>query len=64
MAMRLLSTLLTSFVQQGALHVTHANGQRVTYGGRRPGPQVAVRFHDARTERAIALNPELAAAEA
>ena len=62
--MRLLSGLLKSFVQKGTLHVTHADGERVTYGGRQPGPEIALRFHDKRSERAIFFNPELAAAEA
>jgi cyclopropane-fatty-acyl-phospholipid synthase len=62
--MRLLSGLLRSFVSKGTLHVTHANGQQVTYGGTVPGPEVRLRFHDAKAERAIFFNPELAAAEA
>ncbi len=62
--MRLLSGLLKSFVQKGTLHVTHADDERVTYGGRQPGPEVALRFHDKKAERAIFFNPELAAAEA
>lgn len=62
--MRLLSGLLRSFVGKGTLHVTHADGQRVTYGGTAPGPEVSLRFHDAKAERAIFFNPELAAAEA
>lgn len=62
--MRLLSGLLRSFVSKGTLHVAHANGDRVTYGGVEPGPEVSLRFHDARAERAIFFNPELAAAEA
>ncbi|MFK7791378.1 MAG: class I SAM-dependent methyltransferase [Devosiaceae bacterium] len=62
--MRLLSGLLKSFVQKGTLRVTHANGQTAIYGGKEPGPEVALTFHDAKAERAIFLNPELAAAEA
>ncbi len=60
----MLSGLLKSFVQVGTLEVTHANGQTTTYGGKAPGPQVSARFHSAKAERAIFLNPELAAAEA
>lgn len=62
--MRLISGLLRSFVHKGTLHVTHANGQRVTYGGTEPGPEVSLRFQDAKAERAIFFNPELAVAEA
>lgn len=62
--MRLISGLLRSFVSKGTLHVTHANGQNVTYGGTAPGPEVRLRFLDAKAERAIFFNPELAAAEA
>lgn len=62
--MRLLSGLLRSFVQKGTLHVTHANGEEVTYGGQEDGPVVTLRFDNAKAERAIFFNPELAAAEA
>ena len=62
--MPLLSGLLKQFVKKGTLHAVHANGERIKYGGREPGPEVTVRFHSTRAERAIALNPELAAAEA
>lgn len=62
--MPILSSLLLKFVRKGTLQVTHANGQHITYGGTEPGPEVALRFHDAKAERAIFFNPELAAAEA
>eukprot|EP00752_Nemacystus_decipiens_P019657 g17713.t1 len=62
--MRLLSGLLRSFVQKGTLHVKHANGEEVTYGGQEDGPVVTLRFENTKAERAIFFNPELAAAEA
>ena len=61
--MRLLSGLLRRFVQNGTLHVTDAAGGRHTFGGTRPGPEVALRFHTPAIERRLFFNPELAAAE-
>jgi cyclopropane-fatty-acyl-phospholipid synthase len=61
---RLLSRLLTRFVQVGTLRVTDADGGAHTFGGRVPGPEVAVRLHDRGLQRRLALNPELYAGEA
>ena len=62
--MRLLSNLLGDFVQNGSLRVADANGRAHAFGGRRPGPSVAVRLHDPRLHRRLFLNPELHAGEA
>ena len=62
--MRLLSRLLTPFIQVGTLELIDANGGNHTFGGRQAGPIVTVRLHDARLHTKLALNPELYAAEA
>jgi cyclopropane-fatty-acyl-phospholipid synthase len=62
--MRLLSGLLTRFVQVGQLLVTDAHGKQHAFGVAGTGPTVAIRFTDARVANEIFLNPELRAAEA
>jgi cyclopropane-fatty-acyl-phospholipid synthase len=62
--MRLLTSLLSSFVRNGSLTVIAADGTSHRFGGNAPGPDVTVRLHDAALERSLALNPELAAGEA
>lgn len=57
--MRLLSALLSKFVQNGTLRVINANGELTTFGARRPGPLVTMRLHDKALHTRIALNPEL-----
>ena len=62
--MRLLSGLLKTFVQKGKLSVYDADGTLHVFGDTEPGPDVALRLHDKKIERALFFNPELAAAEA
>ena len=62
--MRMLSSLLGSFIRNGKLHLVAADGSTHLFGGRAPGPEVEVRLHDAGLHRRLALNPELAAGEA
>lgn len=63
-SMRLLTSLLTSFVRNGSLTVIAADGVSHRFGGQAPGPEVTVRLHDAALEWKLALNPELVAGEA
>jgi cyclopropane-fatty-acyl-phospholipid synthase len=62
--MRMLSSLLGSFIRNGKLHLVAADGSTHLFGGHAPGPEVEVRLHDAGLHRRLALNPELAAGEA
>ncbi|MFQ3623361.1 MAG: class I SAM-dependent methyltransferase, partial [Acetobacteraceae bacterium] len=62
--MRLLSSLLNRFVQNGTLDLVTADGATHRFGGRAPGPEVEVRLADRALERSLALNPELVAGEA
>jgi len=62
--MRLLSHLLSRFVEKGSLTVLSARGVRTVFGAGVDGPRVTVRLTDEKVERELFLNPELAAAEA
>ena len=62
--MKLLPHLLNRFVQNGRLTVIDHDGTRQSFGSGRDGPDVTIRFTDARVERDIFFNPELKAAEA
>ncbi|MFG1214145.1 cyclopropane-fatty-acyl-phospholipid synthase family protein [Xanthobacter flavus] len=62
--MRLLSHLLSRFVEKGQLTVITADGQRYVFGSGKDGPSVTVRMHDKKLERDLFFNPELVAAEA
>ncbi|MEW6121476.1 MAG: cyclopropane-fatty-acyl-phospholipid synthase family protein [Pseudomonadota bacterium] len=62
--MRLLSHLLSRFVEKGSLTVITVKGQRVVFGSGQDGPKVTVRFMDEKLERDLFFNPELTAAEA
>ncbi|MCW3476196.1 SAM-dependent methyltransferase [Limobrevibacterium gyesilva] len=62
--MRLLSNLLTKFVQNGTLRLVAADGESHLFGGKRPGPVVTIRLHDPALHRKLFLNPELHAGEA
>jgi cyclopropane-fatty-acyl-phospholipid synthase len=62
--MKLLPHLLNRFVQNGRLTVIDHDGMRQSFGSGRDGPEVTIRFTDAKVEREIFLNPELKAAEA
>ena len=62
--MRLLSNLLSSFIRQGTLRVRDADGHVHVFGGRLPGPDVAIRLHDRKLYTKLFINPELYVAEA
>lgn len=62
--MLLLPHLLRRFVRNGRLTVIDHRGARHSFGAGADGPDVTMRLTDARVERQIFLNPELAAAEA
>ncbi|MEZ0214579.1 MAG: class I SAM-dependent methyltransferase [Xanthobacteraceae bacterium] len=62
--MRLLAHLLNRFIEKGRLNVIAADGTRTSFGSGRDGPEVSVRFADAKLERELFFNPELIAAEA
>ena len=62
--MRLLGSLLKSFVKRGAMHIVAADGSEHKFGSGVDGPTVHVRIHDKAIERRLFLNPELVAAEA
>ena len=62
--MLLLSNLLTKFIQTGTLRVFDSTGRLHGFGGKAPGPTVALRLHNRVLELKLALNPELYAGEA
>lgn len=62
--MRYLPHLLRRFVVNGRLNVIDHDGSRQSFGTGENGPDVTIRFTDARVERDIFFNPELKAAEA
>jgi len=61
--MRLLTRLLRGFIKTGTLELIDAHGTRHLFGAA-PGPAVVARIHDRALHVRLALNPELAAAEA
>ncbi|UVO51423.1 cyclopropane-fatty-acyl-phospholipid synthase family protein [Sphingomonas sp. SUN019] len=62
--MALIDRFLASHVKRGLLHVTHANGEKRTFGAADPDmPEVAIRFADRGVPLAIVRNPGLGAAE-
>lgn len=62
--MRLLSKLLRRFIQQGTLRVRDVDGKEHVFGGRLPGPRVAIHLRDRTLYSKLFINPELYAAEA
>ncbi len=62
--MRLLSNLLTRFIQNGEMRLTDADGRQHLFGGRAAGPRVTIRLSDRALHTRLALNPELHAGEA
>ncbi|MEP4033313.1 cyclopropane-fatty-acyl-phospholipid synthase family protein [Roseibium polysiphoniae] len=62
--MRLLSSLLRSFVKRGQMRVYAAEGDLHEFGSGADGPTVTIRLHDKKLYRSLFLNPELAAGEA
>jgi cyclopropane-fatty-acyl-phospholipid synthase len=63
MTMRFLPHLLRRFVKRGQLTVFDHDGTKSVFGPGGDGPSVTVRCHDAKVERDIFFNPELAIAE-
>src|SRR5258708_1764269 len=61
---RLLSHLLRHFIRRGTLRVRDTNGDVHVFGGRLPGPDVAIHLHDRKLYIKLFINPELHAAEA
>ena len=61
--MRLLSNLLTKFIQKGTLRVFDSGGTLHSFGNKAPGPTVTLRLHDRALEMKLAINPELYAGE-
>jgi cyclopropane-fatty-acyl-phospholipid synthase len=61
--MRLLTRLLRGFIKTGTLELIDAHGSRHFFGAA-PGPAVVARIRDRALHIRLALNPELAAAEA
>ncbi len=62
--MFVLQRLLRRFVEKGRLTVLAHDGKSYVFGGTADGPSVKIRLHDAKVERALFFNPELATAEA
>ena len=59
----LLARFLGAVIRTGDLHMTDADGRTWEFGDGRP-PHVAIRLHDRRLHRALALNPKLRFGEA
>ncbi len=62
--MWLLDALLRKAIHKGRLTVVGGDGPPRVFGGESPGPEATIRFADSRTERQVALYPQLAAPEA
>ncbi|WP_299477937.1 cyclopropane-fatty-acyl-phospholipid synthase family protein [uncultured Roseibium sp.] len=62
--MKLLSSLLRSFIKRGRMRVIDADGGVHEFGSGQDGPTVTIRLHDKKLYRSLFLNPELAAGEA
>jgi cyclopropane-fatty-acyl-phospholipid synthase len=62
--LRLLSNLLTRFIQNGEMRLIDADGRQHLFGGRAAGPRVTIRLSDRALHTRLALNPELHAGEA
>ncbi|MEO9526479.1 cyclopropane-fatty-acyl-phospholipid synthase family protein [Roseibium sp.] len=62
--MKLLSSLLRSFIKRGRMRVIDLAGTVHEFGSGEDGPTVTIRLHDKALYRSLFLNPELAAGEA
>ena len=62
--MKLLSSLLRSFIKRGRMRVIDVAGAVHEFGSGEDGPTVTIRLHDKKLYRSLFLNPELAAGEA
>ncbi len=63
-SMHILPHLLRRFVKKGRLTIRTHDGAVHTFGGGIDGPAVGIRLMDAKVERELFFNPELATAEA
>jgi cyclopropane-fatty-acyl-phospholipid synthase len=61
---RLLSNLLRKFVRQGTLRVRDPDGEVHVFGGRLPGPDIAVHLKNRKLYTKLFVNPELYVPEA
>src|SRR5258706_12848169 len=61
---QLSSHILRHFIRRGTLRVRDTNGDVHVFGGRLPGPDVAIHLHDRKLYIKLFINPELHAAEA
>lgn len=62
--MKLLSSLLRSFIKRGRMRVIDVDGGIHEFGSGEDGPTVTIRLHDKGLYKSLFLNPELAAGEA
>ena len=62
--MYLLPHLLKRFIEKGRLTIIGHDGKLSVFGSGIEGPEVTIRFTDAKVERDLFFNPELASAEA
>ncbi len=60
----LLAKIARSVITKGRLTLIDARGRAHVIEGEDPGPAAAVRFHDARAQRRVLINPQLALGEA
>ncbi len=59
-----LSHMLTSFIRKGRLSVVGHDGKTHVFGGKEPGPDVAMKITDPKLYRGLVFNPELNMGEA
>ena len=59
--MKLLSSLLRSFIKRGRMRVIDVDGGIHEFGSGEDGPTVTIRLHDKGLYKSLFLNPELAA---
>ena len=62
--MKLLSSLLRTFIKNGRMRVYDVSGGLHEFGSGENGPTVTIRLHDKKLYTSLFLNPELAAGEA
>ena len=60
----LLAKIARSVITKGRLTLIDARGRTHVVEGDEPGPEAALRFHDARAQRRVLINPQLAIGEA
>lgn len=62
--MHILPHLLRRFIKNGRLTIRMHDGKAFVFGSGEDGPEVAIKLMDAKVERELFFNPELATAEA